>query len=232
MTNYTSKYDRISYVLTIMAIIIQFFLWIMHVSDTDDYGQTFSYIAFYEFTFALIGFLLYDPINHRGWRLRKSAYKKLSGWLILRITVILAGLAIIQVLVLFIPLTVTDPEIAMAVVFAGPSEENFFRGVLISIVIMLFANVKGFTIPLPLPFLKKKKEISIWVLLGIVISSIVFASIHMNYYANPNLLLGTFLCGFWLGITYWYWEDLTANIMAHFLLNLIVMFQTFGFILF
>ena len=235
MTEYNknvSKYDKIGYIFTIMAVVIQFFLWIMHVNDTDDYGQYFTYIAFYEFIFAFIGFLFYDAVNHRGFKIRKRIYKKLSGWLILRITVILAGLAIIQVLVLFIPLTVTDPEIAMAIVFAGPSEENFFRGVLISIVISLFGKIKGFKIPLPLPFLKQKKEISIWVFLGIIISSIAFAGIHMNYYENPNLLFGTFLCGLWLGLTYWYWEDLTAVIMAHFLLNLIVMFQTFGFVLF
>ena len=231
MTGYksdVSKYDRIGYILTLMAIIIQFYLWIMHVNDTDAYGQTFTYIAFYEFLFAGIGFLLYDPINKRGFNLKKKAYTKISGWLIPRITIIILGMALIQFAVQFIPLTVTDPEIAMAIVFAGPSEENFFRGVLVSIIIVLFSNIKGYKIPLP--FLKHKKEISIWVLFGIILTAIAFAGIHMNYYNNPRYLLGTFLCGLWLGGCYFYWEDLTANIMAHFLLNLIVMWRTFGIV--
>lgn len=228
MTDYksdVSKYDRIAYYLTLMAIAVQFYLWVMHISDTDAYGEMFSYIAFYEFIFAFIGFLLYDPINHRGFRLKKRAYSKLSGWLILRIIIIMGGMAIIQAVFQFIPLTVTDPEIALAIVFAGVSEENFFRGVLVSMVMLLFANVKGYKIPIPV--LKRKREISVWVLFGIIITAILFAGIHINYYSNPNLLLGTFACGLWLGITYWYWEDLTANIMAHFLLNLIVVWRTF-----
>ena len=91
---------------------------------------------------------------------------------------------------------------------------------LISIVIAFFSNV-GFKIKI------FKKEISIWVLFGIVLTSLAFAGIHMNYYEDLSLLLGTFLCGLWLGLSYWYTEDLTAAIMAHFLLNFIVVIQNF-----
>ena len=229
MTDYRSKFDKIGYILVIMAIGIQGILWLLHMNDVDEYGQYFSYIAFYEFMFALVGFLLYDAVNRRGFRIRKKGFQKLQGALIIRLTIIIVGMALIQVLTQYIPLTVTDPEIAMAIVFAGPSEEVFFRGLLVSIVMTLFANVRGFEIPLPFGFLKQKKKISVWVLIGIVITAMAFAGIHINYYENVNLLLGTFLCGLWLGITYWYWEDLTANIVAHTLLNLIVMIQTFGF---
>jgi membrane protease YdiL (CAAX protease family) len=136
------------------------------------------------------------------------------------VLVILAGLALIQAAVQFIPMTVKEPEIALAVIFAGPSEENFFRGVLISIVIASFSKV-GFKIKI------LKKEISIWELFGIILVSLFFGAIHVNYYNDLSLLLGTVLCGFWLGITYWYFDDLTAVILAHFLLNLIVIWQTF-----
>ena len=220
MTDYISKYTRIGHYLTVLAVVIQGYLWITHFQDTDDYGQTFSYIAGIEFLFALSGLLLYDPINKRGFHIKPKHYTPLSGFLLIRVVVILAGLAIIQAAVQFIPMTVKEPEIAMAIMFAGPSEENFFRGVLISIVIVSFSNV-GFKIRI------FKKELSIGVLFGIILTSIAFGSIHVNYYNDFSLLLGTVLCGFWLGITYWFWEDLTANIMAHFLLNLIVVWQTF-----
>jgi membrane protease YdiL (CAAX protease family) len=169
--------------------------------------------------FALSGLLFYDVINKRGFQLKPKFFTPLSGFLLIRVIVILAGLAVIQATVQFIPMTVKTPEIALAVVFAGPSEENFFRGVLISIVIVFFSNI-GFKIRV------FKKEISIWVLFGIVLTGIAFGAIHVNYYNDFSLLLGTILCGIWLGITYWYFDDLTAAILAHFILNLIVMWPT------
>lgn len=118
------------------------------------------------------------------------------------------------------PLTVKDYEIALSIQFAGPSEEVFFRGVLGSLIIIVFHNT-GYKIRI------MKKEISIWELTGIIFISIAFAMLHVNYYNNIKFLLGTFICGFWLGITYWYWEDLTANILAHSLLNFICIINSF-----
>jgi len=153
--------------------------------------------------------------------LKPKNFTPLSGFLLIRVVVILAGLAIIQAAVQIVPMTVKDPELCLAIIFAAPSEENFFRGVLISIVITFFSNT-GFKIRI------FKKELSIWVLFGIVISSLAFAGIHVNYYNSITLLLGTFLCGLWLSLTYWYFDgDLTAVILAHFALNLIVVAQTF-----
>ena len=195
-------------------------MWLTHFQDTDEYGQHFAYIAGIECLFALSGLLFYDVVNKRGFRLKPKNFTPLSGFLLIRVVVILAGLAIIQAAVQVLPMTVKDPELALAVIFAGPSEENFFRGVLVSIIIAFFSNI-GFKIRI------FKKEISIWVLFGIVISSLAFAGIHTNYYGTITLLLGTFLCGIWLGMTYWYWEDLTACVLAHFLLNFIVVIQSF-----
>ena len=220
MTDYISKYTRIGYYLTVIAVVIQFYLWITHFQDTDDYGQTFSYIAGIEFLFALSGLLFYDLINKRGFRIKPKNYTPLSGFLLIRVVAILVGLAIIQAAVQFIPMTVKEPEIALAIIFAGPSEENFFRGVLISIVIVSFSNV-GFKIRI------FKKELSMGVLFGIILTSLFFGAIHVNYYNDFSLLLGTVLCGFWLGISYWYTEDITAVILAHFALNFIVVAQTF-----
>lgn len=199
---------------------IQGYLWITHFQDTDEYGQHFAYIAGIECLFALSGLLFYDVVNKRGFHLKPKNFTPISGYLLIRAVFILAGLGFIQYLVHFIPMTVKDPELALASIFAGPSEENFFRGVLISIVIAFFSNI-GFKIRV------FKKEISIWVLFGIILVSLLFGAIHMNYYNDFSLLLGTILCGFWLGITYWYFDDLTAVILAHFLLNLIVMWRTF-----
>lgn len=224
MTGYNnssvSKYTRLGYYLTVLAVIIQGYLWIAHFQDTDAYGQNFAYIAGVECLFALSGLLLYDPINKRGFHIKPKNFTPLSGFLIIRVGVILAGLAVIQFTVQFIPMTVKDPEIALSIVFAGPSEENFFRGVLVSSVIVFFSNV-GFKIKI------FKKELSIWVLFGIILTSLFFGAIHVNYYSDFPLLLGTILCGIWLGLSYWFTEDLTAVILAHFALNFIFIFMNF-----
>jgi membrane protease YdiL (CAAX protease family) len=218
-----SKYTRIGYYITLIAAVVQGYLWFAHFQDTtDEYTQYFTYIALYECLFAIAGLLFYDPLNHRGFHLRKKkiGYTPLSAWLLVRVIVIMGGLFVIQFSVQFIPMTIKDYEISLAVIFAGPCEENFFRGILISIVILTFSKYSY-------KFRLFGKEISLLVIFGIFLSSIAFAMLHVNYYGDIRLLLGTLLCGLWLGFTYWRWEDLTANIMAHFLLNLIVVLQSF-----
>lgn len=224
-SRHTSKFTRIGYYLVLCAIIVQFYLYFAHFQDTTEYGQYFSYITLIEGIFALTGLLLLDPINRRGFHLKPKNYEKTSGSLLIRIVIILVGLALIQFTIQMLPLVVKDWEIAMAIIFAAPSEEVFFRGVLVSLVIVAFRNVKNkFTI--------FKKRISIYEIFGIILTGIAFAMLHVNYYENIAFLLGTFLCGIWLGFTYFYWEDLTACILAHFILNFICVIQSFFLVTF
>jgi len=58
-------------------------------------------------------------------------------------------------------------------------------------------------------------------MLGCLIQAVAFTAIHQNYYADPAMLLSVFLGGFLLGLLYLHWRDLTANILGHFILNLI-----------
>lgn len=221
-SNRRSKFTRIAYYLVLFACIIQFYLWIAHIQDISDYGQYFMYISFFEGFFALSGLLFYDPINRRGFHIKpkKENFAQMEANLLVRVIIIFIGLAMIQFTLQIIPLTVKDYEIALSIQFAGSSEEVFFRGVLVSLVILVFHHT-GYKIRI------LKKELSIWELAGIIFVSVGFTALHMNYYGNLKYLLGTFICGLWLGFIYWYWEDLTANILAHSLLNFICIIQSF-----
>lgn len=201
------------------------YLWIAHFQDTDSYGQVISYISFIEGCFALAGLLFYDPINRRGFHLRPKNFERPPKGHFIHFIIIFVGLAAIQFTLLYVPLTVKDYEIALSIQFAGPSEEAFFRGVLVSLGIILL-HKRGFKIPI------MKKKMSIWELLWIILVSIGFAALHVNYYSNTRYLLGTFLCGLWFSGTYWYWRDLTACILAHSLLNFLVLIQTYWLVSF
>lgn len=72
---------------------------------------------------------------------------------------------------------------------------------------------------------KPDKEMSYVELGGIVLSAIIFALFHVNYYSQPRLLLMVFVGGIWLGIVYWWNKDLTSVILSHFLLNILFVVQ-------
>ena len=56
---------------------------------------------------------------------------------------------------------------------------------------------------------------------AVIIQAVLFVAIHQNYYANLPMLISVFAGGIILGIFFVVWKDPTANILAHFLLNII-----------
>jgi len=54
----------------------------------------------------------------------------------------------------------------------------------------------------------------------ILIQAVFFTALHQNYYNNPAMLISVALGGIILGIFYVWWRDPTANILAHFVLNI------------
>jgi len=75
-------------------------------------------------------------------------------------------------------------------VFAGVGEELFFRGVLQRLFIKIFRNP--------------------WA--GIIVTSIIFSAIHLQFYG----FIPRFVLGLLLGLTYWYSGSLWPAIVAHF----------------
>jgi membrane protease YdiL (CAAX protease family) len=131
-------------------------------------------------------------------------------------------------LILQFPLTVRTFDKALAVMFAGPSEELFFRGLLLTPFIKWGKDDYKFEIANPISTKRKILSISIVEIFGITFSTLAFTFLHINYYGNPTLLLIVALSGIVLGLVYQKYQDLTANILAHFFLNLIVTIRIFG----
>jgi len=213
----TSIHTKIGYYIGILAAIIQFFLAIRHIGDTG-YGATFSQLCFLEGFFALSGILLIDLINGRGFK--PKYYKKIDSNVLLRSVIILFVIEVIQITLQFVPLTIRDEEFALAIIFSAPSEELFFRGILISVFIQMGKHSKGV-------HLTKKKEISYMEIIGIGLSAVAFAGLHINYYNDVRIMLSVFIGGLALGFLFWWWRDLTACILGHLLLNIITVGQYF-----
>ena len=115
---------------------------------------------------------------------------------------------------LLIPITIRNIEIAFSIVFAGPSEELFFRGTIIGMFIFLRNNLEKTKFAKTLGFSLVFIEF-----FGVLFSSLFFALMHQNYYDQPAVLLATFFSGIVLGLMFWKFRDITANIMAHFFFN-------------
>ena len=70
-----------------------------------------------------------------------------------------------------------------------------------------------------------------FMVVGFGIQALFFAFIHQNYYNNIRMMWALFIGGFAFAVFYSMWDDLTANILGHFILNLFTAIQSGLFIL-
>jgi len=208
-----SVHTLFSYWSCVLAIGIELFLGLRHLDEL--FGQ----LCIMEALFGLSGILLLDPIHGKK-KLYPEVFKKIHPDSLFRFAVIFGIIALIQFVFQIIPL-ITSTEMALAIAFCPVCEEYFFRGIMME------------------PFFKagrdapkderiklwKDREITYWEIFGILFSGLLFAIFHINYYGNPNLIFMVMFGGSWFALTYWYWKDLTAVILAHFLLNIIFIVQ-------
>lgn len=209
-----SIHTKLSYWMGILAIGIQIYLGVRHLD------AQFGILCVIESILGLSGLLFIDLFHGQN-SIYPKRFKEISPNLFFRVIVIFGIIAFIQFIFQIIPLTIRDYEMAMAIVFCAVCEELFFRGLLLEPFFSL-----GRSEPEDKKIrLGKDREISYIEILGILISSLAFAVFHVNYYGNTNLMFMVFIGGVWLGFCYWYWKDLTAVILSHFLLNIIFVYQ-------
>lgn len=201
------SFTRIVFVLSLFAIVVLFFIGVRHL---DTYGR----INILEGLFALSGIFMIDFIRTNDFALPYQNYKPFKPIsVLLHTSIMLFSVVLIQFVVLRVPFVIDKVELALSIVFVSVAEELFFRGVIIS----GFKKMGEFFEP--------KSRITIMGIVGIVVSSVFFALIHQNYYDDPNMFIGVLVGGFAFGIGYFIWDDLTSNILAHFILNLIAVGQ-------
>lgn len=225
------KYDRseltkIAWFLGILAAPTEIAIGLSYIFSDIKSDQLFGIISIIEGFFALSGLLLIDVIYGHPIDIKPDSFKKLESNTLSRIGYIFISLLLIQILFQF-PLTVRTVHKALAIIFAGVAEELFFRGLLITPFMKLGMSQEKFKL-----FKRPGKngyyvEISLIEIIGILLSSIAFVALHFNYYGNLSLMLTVFVSGIILGFFYQKDKDITANILAHLLLNTWVVIQTF-----
>jgi len=219
----TSVFTNITFWLGVLALVVEFIVGYPYFLSTDTFEQEFGQKAIMEGCFALVGLLFIDVIRGNKFKL-KPEFRKYEFNSLWRGAIILAVLWGTQMITYFLPMTVSDPQMALAITFASICEEIFFRGFVLTLFIKAGEIDRN---KINLPF--TKRDISVIEIAGIIISSVAFAGIHTNYYNQPSLLIALFLSGVIIGFMFVIWEDLTACIFGHFLLNFIWTVQNYGF---
>ena len=151
-----------------------------------------------------------DPNTSVKWELRPLDAKYLSQLgmrllLVLVIGVLLeAAIAYASQLEL-VKSTVAREDLAAYYVFAGACEELFFRGVICN---LLARYVNKYV--------------------GIFASSLAFMAAHSEVYGSQwTLMLVQFILGIIWGFAYIYWKDITPNLGAHVIKNLLAVGNLF-----
>jgi len=219
-----STHTVLSYWFCVIAVGFQFSIGILHIDEF--FGQ----MCVVEGVIGLSGLLLLDLLHTGKMTIYPKPFKKIHPNTFFRSVITFGVIALIQFLFQIIPL-ITREEMALAIVFCSVCEEYFFRGMLLEIPFRIGEKSKDKFIVWRYKD-KPPKEMSYIELGSIVLSAIIFALFHVNYYSQPRLLLMVFVGGCWLGLVYWWNKDLTSVILAHFLLNIIFVYQTFWMVMF
>jgi len=192
----------ISFTMVGMAILIMLYFGIRHISDEPDWSKS----AFMQFGLGLFGLLGSQLIAQQPVIPQSKHNFKLAnlntGIRAIMIGFLGMGIQLISKQVF----SFTILEQAVYFVFAAITEEVFFRGFILTLFIKLDQT---------------KMKFSPQRLVGVLVQAIGFAAIHQNYYNNLPMLISVFVGGLMLGFVYLIWEDLTANILGHFIINII-----------
>jgi len=187
----------ISYLLAICAIIIMAYIAIRHWEEDRDWAIS----AAMQFGFVMIGLLGTQLFAQQPIFPKPDQLKPINLDTGIR-AVVITGVSMVIQFISQAVLSFTVAEQALYFI----SEEIFFRVLLLGIFIKLDPVKEKFTIAK---------------IIGVLIQAIAFTAIHQNYYSNLPMLVSVFFGGLILGIFYLIWEDPTANILGHFLLNII-----------
>jgi len=191
------------------------------------YLSSWGRINMMEMLFCLMAILLIDPLRTGtkgilASKKKRLPFKPFSLYTLPRGLILFLFIFFIQVLSL-LPFTIENIEKGLSIIFASVAEEMFFRGLWISIFKKLSFRIND---PDPDKIMKTKLlgnfdlNFRPLTVLGFGVTSLFFAFIHRNYYDDVNMMIALFIGGMVLAIFYSVWDDLSANILGHFILNL------------
>lgn len=212
-----SIHSKLGFTLGLISMIIIFYIGYPNIFNLDNFYRQNGILAMFESTFAFIGLFFTDLLRGEKTKFRKKLKDDHINSLIFAIFLFFI-LGLIQMLLGGLNFAISDTEIDILIILAAPAEELFFRGFIISIFLSFNKNTKHKS-----KFLKKE-QLSILPVIGIIISSIFFARLHIFQYDDMSFLFAAFIGGMILGFFYWLTQDLTACILAHFFINIIAQY--------
>jgi membrane protease YdiL (CAAX protease family) len=235
---FTSKHTRTGFYIIILGVFTELFIGLSYILSSIPSDRKFSTISLIQAIGALVGVYAYDYYYNQRIKLLPKSFSSLKSNTLQAIIFGLGSLFIAQLLIA-IPLSIPDAYQALALMFAGPTEEVIFRGLIltpfitndfnISIATPTAKGAKGF------PYFKidfSKGKVSVGKLFGLIISSLLFMAFHVNYYNDYQTMFGLFVGGLLLGIVYIRYENLTANVLAHFGWNTLISIRTYWVVIF
>lgn len=191
----------VSYAFGVAAIVIMLYFALRHLRDEPAWSDS----SFMQMGLALLGLVGTQLVAEQSIIPNRGEWRKVSMMTGIRGFIIaLLGMGI--QLISQVVYSFTLLEQAVYFMFSAISEELFFRGFILGLAIKLDPMSEKFT-PTKI--------------FGVVVQAVGFTAIHQNYYHDFPMLLSVFIGGLMLGLVYLIWEDLTANILGHFILNVI-----------
>jgi len=187
-------HTNISYWLVVLAISILFIIGIRNIADSPEWSTW----AFVQGSMALIALVTLQIVGHRP--IFQKHFKRIDGATGVRTVLIFFMISVVMTVVGGI-LTISEIEIAFYFVFASITEEMFFRALLLQ------------------PF-RQMKTLGVK-FIGVIFQAVLFTVFHVNYWGDTAQLISVFISGIVFGTAYVLWDDITANILAHFAWNII-----------
>lgn len=226
-----SSHTSISYSLGWLAFLIPLLIVLPLLNSTDLFWKDWGVLALQIAVGGFASMFFMEVLRGTGIRL-KPKYRKIEGVHIARSIILFVLMMLIRTFSLYVPISIRSYEMALAVVFSAVSEEFIFRGVIVSFFVLIAKKSQNkddkyvfeMKIYLPDQYQKEseiKKKLTLIELFGIIVSALAFMMFHENYYNNPQMLLTVFLWGLLLAFFFWYWDDITSCIIAHFAINII-----------
>jgi len=204
--NAVSPLTKVAFMLGLLAVGVMGYLYLMHKDIPED--AAWVKYCLYMLAFGAIGLVGLKVLNKQP--IIPREFTPLGGDTAIKAALIL-GASMLTQLVSQGVLSFATSEQVTYYVFAAVCEELFYRVLILSMAIKLADVSAG------------KSANHQWAIKGgaIVVQAAMFASLHENYYNNIPMLVSVFIGGIVLGLFFVIWQDATANILAHFMLNVI-----------
>jgi membrane protease YdiL (CAAX protease family) len=204
-------HSKLSYVILLTAIGVMLYFTIRYYNSSEHiWGKS----ALMQFSLGFSGLIGTQVLHQQpifpSFRNERN-FRKIDFNIFFHSLGVLAIIMIVQ-LVFQVTLSFTRYEAALYYVFAAPCEESFFRGFMLQLFLKSEENIAP---------KKVNRKFSFWKIMGCILQAGAFTAIHTQYYDNLGMLTTVFVGGFFLGMTYVIWRDLTGNILGHFILNII-----------